>query len=938
MMSPLAALADPFVAEFQQGFNDYTGTVDMRLRAQDTLDGAGRATDDADGGDAALGDSLYALVFMRFDGVFGTGPGQVPYGSQIVSASLNLVTNTSSNAQSGNVFTVAGLIDPLVLPDTGTIFGAYANTAGGFGGPDFQDHYTLRPGNPFRSINVPVLTQDQAEPTSSDITELVRYWATGSDETPLNNGVIITDVNGTDGWGISSSGNGVPENRPKLRISYYPPATATQLGAETISFKQGNFNDVTQTTYENCVSAFIPDTVTPVNAANFPVLSARTPIDGATIVGGQYLDGANAAADSPDDQMIIQFKDLFGDQPGQIKIKPNLKIERAVLRITTGPSGSANSPGPVDIQRMLKPWYTEADGVRTYKAYTDFKAPDAPAGTVGKGPTEASGDVGPVEFSYWGMWFNQVLDGDVTASVRAWAAGEPNYGWSVQQVSSDGWQIFWPGASNADLRPELLITYSYDPDKDADGLPDDWETANGTKPEVADAGDDPDGDGLTNIQEYALGTKPLLKDTDGDGLDDKAETGTGIWFSITDTGTNPLVADSDGDGLPDGLENPSLPFTGATQPGSNPNKIDSDGDGFPDPAELIFGTDPALASSVPTPDYQPVIADNFDGAALNSNPQFMTSLGSFTAGVFDSPAPTNSNEVNHLKVAQLTDSIATSNSSVAWDYVAAKGKAIRLTFDYRLNADTPAEAADGFGIGLFRTSVYDVAGPANPGALPRAWEDQRIGGGFADALVFGFDIYNGTTEGNNVRITGPADPTAILVNKVAPFQLNNGRFNRVVITGTTIGSSSAFSMNIISDVDGPAPVTNTIFQNVVVPGFDITKEEFRLIAGARSGTSVVKSELDNLSLAVAGSSVVPPVDLPAFNISGLVKTENPAGLTVTWDSVSGGVYTVERSETLSGTWTTVGNAVTATGNSSSVTDLLPATPPNALFYRVRRSK
>jgi hypothetical protein len=45
-------------------------------------------------------------------------------------------------------------------------------------------------------------------------------------------------------------------------------------------------------------------------------------------------------------------------------------------------------------------------------------------------------------------------------------------------------------------------------DSDGDGLPDSWETANGTDPAVADAGLDPDGDGRTNLEEYRSGTDP----------------------------------------------------------------------------------------------------------------------------------------------------------------------------------------------------------------------------------------------------------------------------------------------------------------------------------------------------------------------------------------------------------------------------------------------
>ena len=43
-------------------------------------------------------------------------------------------------------------------------------------------------------------------------------------------------------------------------------------------------------------------------------------------------------------------------------------------------------------------------------------------------------------------------------------------------------------------------------------------------------------------------------DTDSDGIDDLAETNTGIYISPSNTGTNPSSADTDADGVPDGLE------------------------------------------------------------------------------------------------------------------------------------------------------------------------------------------------------------------------------------------------------------------------------------------------------------------------------------------------------------------------------------------------
>jgi hypothetical protein len=60
-------------------------------------------------------------------------------------------------------------------------------------------------------------------------------------------------------------------------------------------------------------------------------------------------------------------------------------------------------------------------------------------------------------------------------------------------------------------------------DWDADGVPDDWEIANGLDPTRNDADEDPDGDGVVNGLEYRRGTDPRSRDSDGDGIPDGDE-------------------------------------------------------------------------------------------------------------------------------------------------------------------------------------------------------------------------------------------------------------------------------------------------------------------------------------------------------------------------------------------------------------------------------
>ena len=121
---------------------------------------------------------------------------------------------------------------------------------------------------------------------------------------------------------------------------------------------------------------------------------------------------------------------------------------------------------------------------------------------------------------------------------------------------------------------------TFNPDTDADGLPDVWEEnySPGDLAKLSGLGDvDFDNDGLTDLAEYNAETDPTNEDSDGDGLQDGAEIAT--------HNTDPLKSDTDGDLLSDGAE--------VNSSGTDPLLADSDSDGLSDKDEIDeWETDP----------------------------------------------------------------------------------------------------------------------------------------------------------------------------------------------------------------------------------------------------------------------------------------------------------------------------------------------------------
>jgi len=138
-------------------------------------------------------------------------------------------------------------------------------------------------------------------------------------------------------------------------------------------------------------------------------------------------------------QSLIQFSDIFGDNPGEIPLGST--ITNALLNVYIY-NGSA-------VARQV------------YQLTTGWSANSATWNSMGGGVDVASQTTGTAVTGYT-QRSSGWLGLDVTASLQDWANGGGNYGWAIisdYKNSSDWSSIYSLNASNLGLRPTLTVSY-----------------------------------------------------------------------------------------------------------------------------------------------------------------------------------------------------------------------------------------------------------------------------------------------------------------------------------------------------------------------------------------------------------------------------------------------------------------------------------------------
>jgi len=166
-------------------------------------------------------------------------------------------------------------------------------------------------------------------------------------------------------------------------------------------------------------------------------------IDSASPSAAHGSDSTLVADGTPQSQHLLRFNTLFGPEA----VPENAIIHAATLRILTGGFSDDKSVDPMPLHRMLTDW-NAASTWNSLSAGVQLDNSDAAAS-----PENPINTIQPRVTLTWVAF-------DVTASVKAWQLGQPNFGWVIAPSGSDGWRTSSANAAVVSDRPVLDIVYS----------------------------------------------------------------------------------------------------------------------------------------------------------------------------------------------------------------------------------------------------------------------------------------------------------------------------------------------------------------------------------------------------------------------------------------------------------------------------------------------
>ena len=201
------------------GFGEYAGTVDTHI-------GNGKAGVTLPDADSSMVDTVRVegrndneQALLRFDDIVGSGPGQIPAGTQILEATLTLTTEGSrSNTRRGA--TLHRMLAPWNATDTWNDWGD--------GSTPHNDTPGIQADGAESDSAIELSTGFVSRGTRSfDVTSSVQAWANGE----TNLGWLLMPVTDTDSWLFRSSEFEVVSERPMLTVTLVPEPSGLMVVA-----------------------------------------------------------------------------------------------------------------------------------------------------------------------------------------------------------------------------------------------------------------------------------------------------------------------------------------------------------------------------------------------------------------------------------------------------------------------------------------------------------------------------------------------------------------------------------------------------------------------------------------------------------------------------------------------------------------------------------